>query len=55
MTVKQERLLDDILAVDRGLTGREIDFLDDLDQNWRDRDLSERQDDWLQRIGERVL
>lgn len=55
MTEQQERLLDDLLATDSGLSGREIDFLDDLDQRWRNRDLSEPQNDWLQRIGERVL
>lgn len=55
MTKDQESILDDLLAADSGLTGREIDYIEDLDQNWRDRDLSEPQNDWLQRIAERVL
>lgn len=48
-----EELLDDLLAVDGGMSGRECDFIDDLD-NMRGRNLSEKQADWLRAIHERV-
>lgn len=48
-----EEMVDDLLNVDGGMSGKEIDFIDDLD-NMRGRNLSERQADWLRAIHERV-
>ena len=55
MTSRELNVLDDLLAVDAGLSGREIDFITDLDDHWRDRSLSDKQCDWLDAIAERVL
>lgn len=49
-----EELLDDLLNVDGGMSGKECDFIDDLDQTYRGRNLTERQADWLRAIHERV-
>jgi len=54
MTENQEQMLDECLEADHGLTPKEIDYLEDLDNNWRDRDLSQKQADWLERINARI-
>ena len=55
MTADQESLLDDLLASeDANLTGWEIDFLDSLDSNRRERSLSEKQLDVLHRIARKA-
>ena len=53
MTDDQESLLDDILALESGLTAWEIDFAENLDASCRTRDLSEKQSDVLNRIAEK--
>jgi len=55
MTYDEERLVDDLLNSDHGMSCREVEFLDSLDQNYRGKTLSPRQSDWLQNIGQRVL
>ena len=50
MTDDQEKMLNDLLAKESGLSGWEVDFLDNLNNNWRDRDLSEKQADVLEKI-----
>ena len=47
-------MLDEVLEVEEGLSGREIDFLDSLDNGWRGRDLTEKQAEWLNKIWERT-
>jgi len=49
-----EKLLDEILELDAGLSGSEMDFLDNLDQNYRDRDLTDRQVVWIEQIAHRM-
>lgn len=55
MTKNQQDLLDELLKVESGLSAKEMDFLEDLDKDWRDRKITDKQWDWLQAIGERVL
>jgi hypothetical protein len=54
---KWEAMLDELLEnEDAGLGGKEIDFLDSLDQRYREKDeLSPKQEEWLQRIWNRVF
>lgn len=47
-------MLDDLLRQDEGLHSGELDFIEDLDQHWRGKDLTERQSDWLEKIWERI-
>ena len=54
MTSDQEKMLDECLSAESGLTGWELDFVDNLDSNWRDRELTERQSDALVRIVEKL-
>ncbi len=55
MTSEQEKLLDELLEKDSGLTGWEMDFIDDMDQKFRERPLSEKQADALLRVWEKVM
>ena len=55
MTEQQEKLLDELLEQESGLSGKEMDFLGDLDTKWRERELTEKQAEWLEAIGERRL
>lgn len=55
MTDDEEMMLDELLDADEGLSGSEVDFIDDLDRRWRERELSEKQQDWLKRIWDRVV
>ncbi|MFH1417296.1 MAG: hypothetical protein ABII12_03305 [Planctomycetota bacterium] len=54
MTQQQEDMLDEILATESGMTGREMDFIEDMDARWRTRALSEKQADWLIAIWTKV-
>ena len=54
MNTEQQELLDDLLNVDSGLSAREIEFIEDLDKNWRDRDLTNKQWEWMEKIAQRV-
>lgn len=57
MTSDEERMLNECLAAEHGLTGWEIDFIDDLDQHREATDgfeLSPKQHDKLKQIVEKV-
>jgi hypothetical protein len=43
-------MLDDLLNVDHGLSPRAVDFIGDLDKNWRGRELTDKQLDWLKAL-----
>jgi hypothetical protein len=55
MTGEQEAMLDECLNAESGLSGWELDFVENLDQNFRDRPLSEKQVDRLIEINAKVL
>ena len=55
MTEYEEKMLGDLFELEKGLTGWEMDFLDDLNDIWLDLDLSEKQHDCLEKIARRVL
>lgn len=55
MTKEQLSILDDLLEVESGLSARDMDFIEDLDRRWRDRDLSEKQLEWLLNLSEKIL
>ena len=55
MTDKQEGLLDELLELESGLSGKEMDFLEGLDRKWRERELTDKQSEWLEALGERRL
>jgi len=48
------KMLDELLEVEEGLSNREIDFLDSLNNEWRGR-MSGKQADWLEKIWNRIL
>lgn len=54
--MKQDELnlLNELLEVDEGLTGWEIEFIEDLNRRRRFRSLSRRQKEALNRIAEKV-
>lgn len=54
MTEHEQSLLDDLLALDSGLTAWEVEFIDNLDKNWRGRDLTEKQEQVLHRIAKKA-
>lgn len=43
MAAEHVKMLDALLALEEGLTAWEVEFVDDLDRNWRDRELSDKQ------------
>lgn len=43
MTDQEQKDLDDLLDVESGLTDWEIGFIENLDENWRESDLTSRQ------------
>lgn len=53
MTEQEISKLEDLLDLDEGLSGKELDFICNLDESWRDRELSEKQSDWLSSIWSR--
>lgn len=55
MTKDQENMLDECLNAEAGLSPWEIDFIDNLDQNFRERPLSEKQVEVLLRINGKIL
>ncbi len=50
MTEDQKRMLDECLEMDEGLRPREMDFLDNLDRNYRVKGLTAPQEKWLEEI-----
>jgi len=54
MTADEESMLDDLLAVESGLRGKDVDFLESLDEN-REFPLSQKQLDWLDDLAGRHL
>ena len=54
MTVVEINMLNELLEVESGLTGWEMDFIEDLDRQ-RSRTLSERQREKLDQIWVRVM
>lgn len=50
---RAEGVLDDLLGIDRGMTGRELDFIEDMN-NKRNTEWSDPQIAWLDKIYERV-
>ena len=55
VTDDEEQLLDDLIDLESGLSPWEIDFVENLDRHWRDRDLTEKQSDTLRDIGRSLL
>ena len=55
MTKDQEAMLDECLNAESGLTPWECDFIDNLDQNFRERELSDKQVEVLERINGKIL
>lgn len=55
MTTDQTAMLNECLDADRGLTAWELGFIEDLDRNWRDSNLSPKQAEKLAQINEKVL
>ena len=55
MTSDQEAMLDDLLQFESGLRGADMDFLESLDEAWRERDLSKKQAKWLENLVDRNL
>lgn len=45
-----QTLLDDLLEIESGLTGWEVSFIENLDADWRDRELTEKQHATLNEI-----
>jgi hypothetical protein len=54
MTNNEQSMLDEVLEAERGLSPRDIDFIDNLDQHWRDKDLSTAQRQWLEDLIGRI-
>lgn len=54
MTDSQIKKLDELLEKEEGLFSGEIDLIDNLDNNFRERNLSEKQENWLDRIWDRL-
>ena len=54
MTGDEQSLLDDLLAVDSGLTGWEMDFVESLDRQCRDMTLSPARKQKMDEIAEKV-
>lgn len=54
MTHDEITQLDLGLATESGLSAREIDFLDNLDNNYRDKSLTRPQEKWLEDIADRI-
>lgn len=55
MSKNEEAMLDECLNAVCDLTSWEIDFIENLDRNFRDRPLSERQIEVLERINGKIL
>jgi hypothetical protein len=55
MTSEQQQMVDELCELESGLSGREIDFIDDLASNYEERELSEKQSDWLESIHRRLV
>lgn len=54
MTREEQNALDQLLRAEGGMSGRELDFIEDLD-DMRNRQLTEKQAAWLERIADKVL
>lgn len=54
MTGDELKMLDETMDAESGLSERELEFLEDLDNNYRDRDLTGPQSRWLASIASRV-
>lgn len=55
MTPDQLKMLDECIEAESGLSGWEIDFIENLDANFRGRELTDRQADKLEAINEKVI
>ena len=53
MGITEIAWLEICLQADSGMSGKELDFIEDLDHVYRDRIISEPQHDWLKAIAER--
>lgn len=51
---EEEKMLDEALAAESGLSGWELDFLDNINKVFRKKELSERQHDKLQEIVDKL-
>lgn len=51
--MREEKMLDDLLEVEAGLTGWEMDFLESLDRTCREHNLTEKQADRLKLLWEK--
>lgn len=55
MTPKELSLVEELLELEAGLSAWEIEFLDNLDENWRDCDeLTDKQSRVLERIARKM-
>lgn len=54
MTHDEQKLVDDLLMIESGLTAWEMEFTENLDNGFRERSLSDKQRDRLNVIAEKV-
>lgn len=54
VTEQQIGMLEELIEADHGLSGRELDFIEDLDHHNRERELTDPQSEWLRVIWARV-
>jgi hypothetical protein len=54
MTNVEAHWLDCLLELEEGLTEWELEFIENLDSNWREKGLSDKQRDTLERIYDRL-
>lgn len=47
-------MIQELLNIDKGLTVKEIDFLEDVNENWKG-NLTEKQGQWIEKIYKRVF
>lgn len=55
MTPDQQKMLDECFDAESGLSPRELEFIGNLEENYRHRELSAKQADWLMAIASRLI
>ena len=55
MTKEQQELVNDLLNLEDGLSSWEIDFLDSLNTNFKNQELSDKQQQVLDRLSKRSV
>ncbi len=54
MTDEELKMLDEAIDAESGLRPRELDFIEDLDERYRNCDLSPKQSAWIGNIADRL-